>query len=97
MSSMEVTDYSELLQAIFLDMAKRDWPLEFNRLEAALAIMQEIAKDRRTNQIREEKHEPQPPTEKQLAFLKKHCGISDFKGTRNEASKIINAKIKEWG
>jgi len=72
---------------------------------AALYIMQEMAKDRRMGEITDEREERQEqqatrgPTEKQKAFIAKYCRVADFKGTFQEASDIVEAKMREkgWG
>lgn len=101
---VNVDDYTNLLEDVFHSMACRKWPIEFNRLDAAVAIMKEVALDRRTKQIHEERTtqphekrgEPKPATEKQLAFMDRHKIPHKPDITVDEASTLIDAKIKEW-
>jgi hypothetical protein len=58
----------------------------------ARAILSEVAKDRRMDEIRSEQEAKngKPATAKQLAFLK-HLGVSFKKGiTKREASRLID-------
>jgi len=72
---------------------------------AALYIMQEMAKDRRMAEVgaqyeeRAEKRQTEPATDKQKAFIAKHCGNAAYGGTKAEASAIVEAKMREkgWG
>ena len=79
--------------------------LESEMIPLSVAVLQEMAKDRRMGEITDEREERQEqqatrgPTEKQKAFIAKHCRVADFKGTFQEASDIVEAKMREkgWG
>ena len=63
---------------------------------AAVAILQEMGKDKRSNQIRDEKTSVnnEPATEKQRRFMKR-LGMSFPKGvTKKEASVLLDEELK---
>ena len=75
-------DYLELFNKIF-DKTRDD--------KVSIAILVEIAKDKRMDQIRQdkEKNGNLPATEKQLLFLEKLGAVIPEELTKREASKLI--------
>ena len=79
-----ITDYVTLLGTLRQETANES---------TAVALLQEIAKDRRVKQMNGESVFVVPATEKQLKYLKK-LGIDVAEGiTKDEASQLIDKAV----
>lgn len=102
---MQVAEYIDVMQAIIAEILMREWKIDIEPSTLAVAVLAELSKDRRMGEIgkarTEERQEQKTraPTEKQKAFIAKHCGDADFKGTFEQANMMIDAKMREkgWG
>lgn len=103
--NLEVSQYIDLLRDIVAEIKTREWALDIDPTTFAVAILAELSKDGRMAQIKESRAEERQeqktrePTPKQLAFIAKHCGEGNFKGTFEQANAMIDAKMREkgWG
>jgi hypothetical protein len=103
--SMDEKYYAENIGRIFAELDLCVWPANMDINAVAIAIMHEMAKDRRMAEVgaqyeeRAEKRQTEPATDKQKAFIAKHCGNAAYGGTKAEASAIVEAKMREkgWG
>ena len=87
---MKIEDYIEIAEAIVRKLPKATEGM-------TIAIMQEVAKDARMEQIRTEKgikEAIEPATPRQISFLKS-LGIDKPNVSKQEASKLIEEKIRK--
>lgn len=87
---MKAEKYIELLESILKQLTGVK-----DKEGVAIAIMQEVAKDRRMEEIKVErdKNNNGPATEKQIAYLKKLCIDPEPGITKEQASKLIDAAV----
>lgn len=84
---METEEYIELFESI-----QQKLPETKDKETIALAIMQELAKDRRMEEIKANGNGSKP-TPKQIAYLKR-LGVKTSEGiTKQEASKLIDEAV----
>jgi len=85
---MNAEEYIELFESI-----QQKLPEAKDKEGIALAIMQELAKDRRMEEIKANGNGTKSATPKQMAYLKK-LGIKPVEGmTKQEASKLIDEAV----
>ncbi|MFA5033807.1 MAG: hypothetical protein WC614_12420 [bacterium] len=86
---MKAEEYIELFESI-----QQKLPEAKDKETIALAIMQELAKDRRMEEIKANGgNGDKPATPKQIAYMKK-LGITPDEGmTKQEASKLIDEAV----
>jgi len=98
---LSINEYVARLYDIMTAISMKQWPVEFDRTTAAIAILQEVGKDARTPGAREKEEkelpQPKPMTQKQHDFLHKYEITHEDTWTISQASNAIAAKIKEWG
>lgn len=91
---MEAYDYVGEFSRILGMLESREWPVDFDKAEVALAVMHELAKDRRMRLIDERgKNAEEPATEKQRKFMRDLEIEFDGDITKREASERIDAAL----
>ena len=91
---MEAQYYINMLTALIRKLARTDLQKE-EIVPAALTILQEMNKDRRVEEIREEKAR-ESATAKQLAFLKVlGVEVENQRLSKKEAAEMIKEKLRE--
>jgi hypothetical protein len=87
---MEIDEYVQIMGRIFTKLDASG----LKRGEIAIAILQEVSKDRRMEQVKQEREKRQnDATPRQIGFLK-DLGVDIPEGlSKQEASRMIDAEV----